>query len=367
MRTVQVELGSSSYPIYIGAGAVKVLPGVLAELTDWRQVVVVTDPNVARWHLGALHAALPGEPVVVQINPGEASKSLETVARLYDELAAARIGRLDVLIGLGGGVVGDVAGFVAGTWHRGMRLVQVPTTLEAALDASVGGKTAINHPSGKNLIGVFHQPVAVVIDLAFLQTLGERELRAGLAESVKHALIADATGADCSEDFLTWHERQVERILARDAQVLEELTARSCAIKAAVVAQDERESGLRAILNFGHTVGHALERLLEYELRHGECVALGMIVACELSVGRNWLEREAAERLRCLLSRLGLPMSVPRAVRKQDVVAACQMDKKVRAGRVHFILLRGIGRPVCAGDVTSDELERALAWIQASD
>ncbi len=278
-------------------------------------------------------------------------------SRIYDALAAARVEREDAVIAVGGGMVGDLAGFVAGTWLRGIRFIQVPTSLEAAVDASVGGKTAVNHAQGKNLIGVFHQPMAVIIDTDFMGTLPDRDFMAGLGESVKHALVRDP-------EFLTWHESLANAIVARQPEVLVELIARNCEIKAEVVGQDEREQNLRAVLNFGHTVGHAIEHLLEFELRHGECVALGIIVANELACSRGMLNRGLAERVRSLFERLGLPTRLPRALNSADVLATCRMDKKVRAQAVTFVLIRGAGEPVRVTDIADAEIVAALCAIQ---
>jgi len=257
----------------------------------------------------------------------------------------------------GGGVAGDLGGFIAATWLRGIDYVQVPTSLEAAIDASIGGKTAINLRDGKNLVGAFHQPVAVLVDTDYLTTLPERELVAGLAESVKHAAIRDA-------DFVTWHEDHAARILAREPDVLAELIQRNCAIKAAVVEQDERESGLRVILNYGHTLGHAFEHLLSYELRHGECVALGILAENEIACVRGSLRRDVANRLHVLLERFGAPTRLPRRLPPAEVLAACESDKKARRGRLRFVLLRALGQPEIVEAPPAAEIEAGLEVIQ---
>ena len=313
---------------------------------------------MAELHLGELRGRLGPSALILQVEPGEQSKTLANAGRLYDELAAARIERDDLFVTFGGGVVGDLGGFVAATWLRGIPFVQIPTTLEAAVDASVGGKTGVNHPAGKNLIGAFHQPSAVIIDTDFLSTLPARDFAAGLGESVKHAVIS-------GEEFLAWHERHAAEILARDADVLSELIARNCAVKADIVSRDEREAGLRAVLNYGHTVGHALEHFLDYELRHGECVGLGMIAANELSCRRGLLAVPVAERIRELLSCLGLPGHVPRRLDPKQVVAVCRMDKKARCGAVNFMLARGPGQIERVSDVADAEIVAALAAIES--
>lgn len=358
MRTVYVNLGERSYPIHIGRSARTLLADWLRQHARDRQIVVIADQAVADLHLATLRTLLPADPLVVTFPPGEASKSLATVQRMYAELADARIERGSVILTLGGGVAGDLGGFVAATWLRGVRFVQVATTLLAAVDASVGGKTGVNLPAGKNLVGAFHQPGVVIIDVDFLQTLPARDFTAGLAESVKQALIRDAV-------LLDWHQAQADAIRARRPEVITELIARNCEIKAAVVSADERETGQRAILNYGHTVGHALEHLLEYELRHGECVGLGMIVENELSCARGWLPHADADRIRALLQRLGMPVRLPRKVEPADVAMACRLDKKVRGGMAEFVLLRQIGTPqLGVGDITDDQLAAGLRAIQ---
>ena len=353
---VHVDLGPRSYPILIGSGTRCALPEIVRYRSRNPQLVVIADQNVASLHAAALTAALPAPPLLLPFRPGETAKSLAECQRIYEALAAARIERNAVLVTFGGGVAGDLGGFVAATWLRGVAYVQVPTTLLAAIDASVGGKTGVNLPTGKNLVGAFHQPRAVVVDLDFLATLPARTYTAGLAESVKHALIRDP-------DLLAWHEQYAEAITARSPATLAELIARNCAIKAAVVAADEREADLRAILNFGHTIGHALEHLLEYELQHGECVALGMLVENELARRRGLIDAALAERVLTLLGRLGLPLRLPRPVAAAAVQEVCAVDKKVAEGAVTFVLLRGVGEPVKVRDVTPAEIAAALEVI----
>ncbi len=367
MKTLNVELTGGGYRVHIGAG----VRGALSSLAtaphrgfppaDKPRITVITDKTVADLHLRAVLDILQSaddssRPLVLTVDPGEASKTLEVAGSLYQALAQGGIERSDLIVTLGGGVVGDLGGFVAATWHRGIRFIQVPTTLEAAIDAAVGGKAALNLPAGKNLVGVFHQPAGVVIDTDFLNTLPQRDFVAGLAESVKHAAID-------GETFLDWHEQQAQSILAREPAVLEELIAWNCRIKAAVVAQDEREHGLRAVLNYGHTVGHAIEHLLGYELRHGECVGLGMIVAGELSCRQAGLARASAGRINSLVARLGLPTRLPRRVDGAGIAATCRLDKKTRAGEVRFVLLEGIGRARPGCSVRETDLVDALAVI----
>ncbi len=359
MLTVSVDLGPRSYPVRIGRGARTGLPEVISSLAGIRQIAVIADATVAELHWERIAPVLPPGTLRFDVPPGESSKSLATASGLYDALAAARFERNDLIVALGGGMVGDLAGFVAATWLRGVRFLQMPTTLEAAVDAAVGGKTAVNHPAGKNLIGVFHQPSAVLIDTDLLDTLPARDFVAGLAESVKHAAV-------CDPEFFQWHEHAAAEILRREAQTVDELIAWNCRIKAGIVARDERERDLRAILNFGHTIGHALEHSLAFELRHGECVALGMLAENEISRRRGWLAADTGARVRSLLERLGLPARLPCAVSAEAVLSACRLDKKVRAGAVHMILLEDLGRPRRAVDVTDGEIAASLRVLNNS-
>jgi len=356
---VPVPIPGREYHVHIGEGASADLQPLLDGLGVAR-CVLLSDETVASLHLRTLNAALARSPVELIIPRGERSKSLGVLAGLYDELARHRVERGDVLLTFGGGVVGDVGGFLAATWLRGIRFLQIPTTLEAAVDASVGGKTGINHAAGKNLIGAFHQPSAVVIDTQYLRTLPRRDYVAGLAESVKHAVIRDSA-------FFAWHEHHAQAVRSGDtSDVVVELIGRNVAIKADVVARDEREQGLRAILNYGHTLGHAIEHELDYELRHGECVALGMIAAGEVARRRGLLAGDAAARIARLLAELGLPTHLPRPLRADDLISACRLDKKVRAGHINFMLLSDIGQVTRVEDVTDAELSAAVSVLQPS-
>jgi 3-dehydroquinate synthase len=287
---------------------------------------------------------------------------LRQLGAVYDDLAAGGHERGEPIIALGGGVVGDLAGLAAATWLRGVPLVQCPTTLEADIDASIGGKTAINHAGGKNLIGAFHQPAMVCIDPQCLDTLPRRDFVAGLAESVKHAVIADA-------DFLAWHEEHADAILDRKPAILTELILRNCRIKAAVVVEDERESGVggvgRAALNFGHTAGHALESLSEFDHRHGEAVALGMVVALDLAVGLAGFPGSSRDRIESLLQRLGLPTRLARLPPTHEVAALMQRDKKSRRRTVRFVLPERIGSVRWCDAAPASAVEAALRRLQA--
>jgi len=382
--------------------AIEVKPNALARLGEYlsargaggARVVLITDEVVGGHYGGAALSALRGGGFAAEqfrIAPGEVSKSLAITETVYRFLAGQRFGRDGVIVALGGGVVSDLAGFVAGTWMRGVRWIVCPTTLEAQIDASIGGKTAVNVPGGKNLVGVFHPPMLVVVDPNCLATLPRRELVAGLAESVKHALIT-------SEEFFAWHEQNVEKILALDSAVMTLLIERNIATKTAIVARDPQElTGERFVLNFGHTVGHAIEecslnpttadtavahgphsgplprregnapspltplpRGEGERFRHGECVAIGMVVACRLSHRRGMLDAVVVTRVESLLSRFGLPTRVPEGMDVKQLLQVMQLDKKARGGKVKFVLLEGIGKPVVVGDVTTADVQAAL-------
>jgi len=348
-RSITVELGERSYPIVIGGG---LLGGGfdLSAYVGGPDCLVVTNETVEPLYLEALAANLEGKQLrAISLPDGEAYKTLETVEDILDTLIEGGANRDTTVVALGGGVVGDIAGFAAACYMRGVDFIQVPTTLLAQVDSSVGGKTGVNHASGKNLIGAFHQPCAVLIDTGTLTTLPDRELKAGLAEVIKYGAIVDA-------DFFAWLEANIEKLLARDPHVLVAAIRRSCELKAAIVAEDERESGRRAILNFGHTFGHAIERCQGYgEWLHGEAVAAGMVMAAQLSAG----DMAVAERIGNLLERAGLPTRPP-AMAALDLLAAMGMDKKVQQKRLRFVLLRGLGDAFVSGDYDAARLDAVL-------
>ncbi len=339
LTTVPVPLGDRAYAIQIGRDWLEEAGVALAEALVGGRGVLVTDARLeALWgprvRQGLSRGGIHVETCVIPA--GEPAKTLSTVEGIYDWLLERRYGRQTALIALGGGVVGDVAGFAAATFLRGLGLAQMPTSLLAMVDSSIGGKTGVNHPRGKNLIGAFKQPAIVIVELAFLDTLPAEELSAGLAEVVKYGMIAD-------ESLFKFLEARAEAALARDPDTLTRLIARSCEIKAAVVAQDETETGLRAILNFGHTFAHAVETLQGYQgLRHGEAVAGGMVAACRLGEIVGGLSPEVTERLRSLLARLRLPASLP-AFPPELYFEAMRADKKARDGRLRFVVPSGIG------------------------
>lgn len=345
--------GDRSYPILLGDGLLGT-PDLLAPFIG-TQALIVSNAAVAARYLDKVRRSMSNIDQVdnVEIGDGETFKTLDTYAAVLDALADKRHNRTTTVIALGGGVVGDIAGFAAATYQRGVGLVHVPTTLLALVDSSVGGKTGINHRAGKNLIGAFHQPRAVVADVGVLATLPEREFRAGLAEVIKYGVIADAT-------FFDWLESHIGDILDRDPACLVHAIRRSCEIKAAVVADDEREQGRRAILNFGHTFGHAIETVTGYKrLLHGEAVAVGMAMAMDLSVGLGRTGERDARRVRRLIERSGLVTEVSR-IDEDAMLDAMGMDKKVMDGRLRLIVCDGIGEASVTGDVPEPILRRAI-------
>jgi 3-dehydroquinate synthase len=291
---------------------------------------------------------------ILEVPAGEASKSLRQANRLFGKLPSLGLDRQSFVVALGGGVVGDLAGFVAATYLRGLALVQVPTTLLAQMDSSVGGKVGVNLPQGKNLVGAFYQPRLVLADTATLKTLPDRELCAGFAEVIKHGAIYDA-------NFFGWLEREYQRVLRREHEAVVHAVGRSCEIKAEIVSKDERESGLRTILNFGHTVGHAMEALAEYVgLLHGEAVSMGMCCAAHLSVKRTGLAESEAERLKTLLAASGLPTRLREGFNVDELMAAMRLDKKARNGKLRFVLLKRLGETVVTNAVTDADIEETL-------
>ena len=353
MQTVQVDVGHSRYPITIGSGLLTQRELLDAQIPG-RDLMVVTNTTVAPLYLPALRTALGGRRVAECVLPdGEQHKTLETAGRVFDALVEHKLNRDATVLALGGGVVGDIAGFCAACYQRGIGYVQVPTTLLAQVDSSVGGKTGVNHSGGKNLIGAFHQPLAVIADTDTLATLPDRELSAGLAEVIKYGCVSDPLLFD-------WLELNVGKLLARDTDALSYAIARSCQIKAAVVAQDEREQGLRATLNFGHTFGHAIEAATAYEtLLHGEAVALGMLIAADLSCRLGMIDAAVKARLHDLVARAGLPIDVPK-IGAARAVALMQMDKKVLSGKLRLVLLRKLGLAVVTSTYARSALDAAL-------
>jgi 3-dehydroquinate synthase len=357
METLRVALGERSYPIHIGAGALDD-PALYRPHLGGGRVAVISNPVVARLYLARATAALAragAEPAVeVLVEDGEQAKSWASLERVLDALLGARLGRDSVIVALGGGVVGDLAGFAAAIYQRGVPFIQVPTTLLAQVDSSVGGKTAVNHARGKNMIGAFHQPAAVIADVGTLASLPERELRAGIAEVIKHGFALDAQLVD-------WLEANMAKLIAREADALTHVVRRSCELKAAVVAEDERESGRRAVLNLGHTFGHAIEAGAGYGTwLHGEAVAAGMVMAAELSVRMGLLSAADAARVRTLLGRAGLPVKGP-AMAPDRYLELMALDKKAAHGRTRFVVLERIGHAAARADVDERLVREVIA------
>lgn len=349
MITLTVDLGSRSYPILIGSGLLA-RRGILEPHLRHRDVMIVTNETVGPIYLDPVKALLAGSRVHTTVLPdGEQHKTMATIGTVLDALVSARYGRDCVIVALGGGVVGDIAGFAASIYQRGVDFIQVPTTLLAQVDSAVGGKTGVNHPGGKNLLGAFHQPICVLADTDTLRTLPDRELSAGLAEVVKYGLIADA-------GLFDWLEKQADALLRREPAALGHVIRRSCELKAEVVGQDEHERGRRALLNLGHTFGHAIELGAGYgEWLHGEAVAAGTCMAAEFSARIGDFDAGAVERIRQLFRRLHLPVSPPPAEPGQ-FLAAMGMDKKVIAGQIRLVLLDAIGTARITGDYAPHDL-----------
>ena len=354
IQSLQVELGERSYPIHIGRGLL-LRPGLVTPYLRGRQVMIVSNETVAPLYLEQAAAAFGDCQLERVILPdGERYKDLETLNRVYDALLEARFGRDCTVVALGGGVVGDMAGFAAATYQRGVDFIQLPTTLLAQVDSSVGGKTGVNHPLGKNMIGAFHQPRCVVADTDTLNTLDDRQLAAGLAEVIKYGLINDP-------DFFDWLEANMDGLRGRQPAALAYAIERSCRDKAAVVAADEREGGARALLNLGHTFGHAIEAGVGYgEWLHGEAVAAGMVMAAELSERLGWIDGDASTRVRHLVGRAGLPVAAPEGMTADRFLELMAVDKKVLAGRLRLVLLHGIGKAVVTDAVAPTDLAAAL-------
>jgi len=340
MKTLHVDLASRSYPIYIGTDLLEQKALFEPHLKSSTTVFIVSNTTVAPLYAKTLTNTLTqlGKTVrLLELPDGESFKDWQHLQLIFDELLAHGADRQSMIVALGGGVVGDMAGFGAASFMRGIRFIQVPTTLLAQVDSSVGGKTGINHPLGKNMIGAFHQPVAVIADLNTLRTLPARELSAGLAEVIKHGAIADA-------DFLDWIEINISALRACDTDAMAHAVLRSCEIKAAVVSADEREGGIRATLNFGHTFGHAIESGLGYgEWLHGEAVGCGMVMAANLSTRLGKMSKADGERLKRIIEAMGLPITPPK-LGAQRFMELMQVDKKTEAGQIRYVVLEGIGK-----------------------
>jgi len=356
-QTVPVDLGPNSYSIYVGSKILSQLGEAFRRDSRSRHAMIITDDNV-----GPLYGKTVGEALskagvdnqIITIDNGEASKRMTVVEMIYDKLFDYGLERSGTIVALGGGVVGDLAGFVAATFKRGVPFIQVPTSLLAMVDSSIGGKTGINHRRGKNMIGAFYQPKLVFADTHTLQTLPRRELGCGLAETVKHAIIRDGM-------FFEHLETNTDEILQLQQNIMIDLVVRNCRIKADVVSADERESGLRRILNLGHTIGHTFETVLaERNIHHGEAVSLGTVAAAHIAVQRKMLKPDLAERIIQLLTSFQLPTSFPESLPVEELYQAMQHDKKVVAGKITFILPTSLGQCTVIDDLTKDEIFSAI-------
>ncbi|PPD49618.1 MAG: 3-dehydroquinate synthase [Methylotenera sp.] len=356
MQTLNVELASRSYPIHIGRNLLSQAELILPHLKR-KQVAIVTNTTVAPLYLDKLSKTLMNAGVRVTpiiLPDGEAYKNSETLNKIYDALLENHCERSTTLIALGGGVIGDLTGYAAATFLRGVPFIQIPTTLLSQVDSSVGGKTGINHPLGKNMIGAFYQPQVVLADIDTLQTLPPREFSAGVAEVIKYGLIRDA-------DFFDWLETNIEKLMALDEAVLSYAIYRSCQNKAEVVARDEHENGERALLNLGHTFGHAIENAMGYGVwLHGEAVAAGTMMAADLSRRMGWLLPQEVERIHALLIKAKLPLDAPQ-LGVEKYLALMQLDKKVADGKIRLILQQGIGKSVITSDYDVEKLRETLA------
>lgn len=354
MKSLHVDLGDRSYPIFIGRDLLGKAE-YLAPYIKSKQVMLVSNTTVAPLYLEKALAGLQGfETETVVLPDGEAFKNLAVLNQIFDALLRQRFDRRATLVALGGGVVGDMTGFAAACYQRAVPFIQIPTTLLAQVDSSVGGKTGVNHPLGKNMIGAFHQPQCVICDTDTLNTLEDRQLSAGLAEVLKYGLLGDV-------EFLDWIEAHADKLVARDAQALAYAIERSCQDKAAIVAKDELEAGMRALLNLGHTFGHAIETGMGYGVYlHGEAVGIGMYLATELSKRQGWIDAQAVERTEQLLSALHLPTRIPSDLTVDKMLELMKVDKKVRDGQVRLVLLKALGDAFLTSDYSADLMRDVL-------
>ncbi|MDZ4858331.1 MAG: 3-dehydroquinate synthase [Candidatus Hydrogenedentes bacterium] len=362
ITTIDVALGARAYPIHVGAGAIECLGDVLRALDTKGAVMLASDDIVAPLHAERIAGIVRGAGLncgVCTMPAGEPNKRIAQIDLFIGEFLKAGLDRSSIVIALGGGVVGDVVGFAAASFMRGIRYIQIPTTVVAQVDSSVGGKTAVNHALAKNIIGAFHQPSTVIIDLDFLKTLPDRELRVGLAEVIKHGVIADA-------DLFAYMERNVDSILAKDLDAIEYPVRRSCEIKSAIVSEDEQEHGVRANLNYGHTFGHGIEAASNFTVfLHGEAISIGMCAAANLARDLGMVDRQFVARQHACLAAYGLPTAWPE-MPVDDVIEAMRHDKKVRAGTMKFILPDRLGHVVHRTDVKIAQARAALAAVRTA-
>jgi len=354
MKTLHVDLDTRSYPIHIGAGLLD-NPELIRPHIKGTEVMVVTNDTIAPLYLERTLALLEGYDVATVILPdGEQYKTLDTLNLVYDALLKKHFTRRCTLVALGGGVIGDITGFAAASYQRGVNFIQIPTTLLAQVDSSVGGKTGVNHELGKNMIGAFHQPQCVIADTDTLNTLDDRQLSAGIAEVIKYGLINDT-------DFFSWLENNISALLARDADALSYAIERSCHDKAEIVAADEKESGVRALLNLGHTFGHAIETGTGYgNWLHGEAVGCGMMMAVELSHKHGWVNQDELERTRAILSKARLPVVPPTSMNTEQFLDIMAVDKKNLEKKIRLVLMKGIGKSFISDDFDNALLKETL-------
>ncbi|HHA19109.1 MAG TPA: 3-dehydroquinate synthase [Methylophaga sp.] len=358
MKTLQVALGERSYPIYIGDGVLS-QADLLTRHIRGKEVLVVTNTTIAPLYLqNVLDSLIDYRAESVILPDGEEFKTLDVLNQVFDKLLSSHFSRQVTLIALGGGVIGDMTGFAAACYQRGVPFIQIPTTLLSQVDSSVGGKTAVNHPLGKNMIGAFYQPKCVIADTNTLNTLEDRQLSSGLAEVIKYGLINDP-------EFFDWLEQNMSALRARQTDVLSEAIERSCQDKADVVASDELEHGVRALLNLGHTFGHAIETGMGYgSWLHGEAIAVGMLMAAELSQRMGWIDGVIVARIKTLLIAAGLPTTIPDEMSSDQFMNLMAVDKKVQDGRIRLVLLKGIGQAIMSDDYDADKLVETLEFFQ---
>ena len=355
MRRIEVELGSNSYEIRVGSGLLAQTGRWLKEAGFSGKLVIITDPTVKRLHGDALNGSLVGEDFSVTtllVPEGEDQKSLETAGRLYHELTASYAERTTPILALGGGVIGDLAGFVAATYQRGVPLIQIPTTLLAQVDSSIGGKVAVDHGQLKNMIGVFYQPRLVIADTDTLKTLPARELANGLAEVIKSAAIRN-------KEFFAFLEKNLDRAKALDEEALEEVVFQTAKVKAEIVEKDERDLGLRNILNYGHTIGHAIESTSDFKIEHGKAVAIGMLAAARISNKMGILDKKELSRLKSVIEKAGLLAGMPK-LNMEAIIRAMKHDKKVLRDKIRFVLLESIGKAFIIDEVGTDLVEQVI-------
>lgn len=354
MKTLEVSLGNRSYPIYIGDGLIS-SGDLFRNNIDGKQVMIVSNETIAPLYMdGVMQTLSEFHPEQHIIPDGEKFKHLKTMEGIISDLLEHKFSRNGTLIALGGGVVGDITGFAAACYQRGISFIQVPTTLLAQVDSSVGGKTAVNHSLGKNMIGAFHQPKAVIIDTQVLATLDDRQLKAGLAEVIKYGIIRD-------KEFFGWLEINLDRLLKREPDVLVEAIEVSCRNKAEVVSEDEKESGVRALLNLGHTFGHAVETGLNYKSwLHGEAIGLGMIMAADLSMRMGWLNQQQVTKIKTIIIKAGLPTKLPESLTTDIILENMAVDKKARDGQLFLILLKDIGEAIVTNEYDPAMLKQTI-------